>query len=171
MHYITSLTALSNYGVKKLIAPWNSLLPDYQQVEIPETIVWSKQSKSVFFIGIFALIFTCLFFWTTSSRLSTYIWIFVLQVHQFSVGDLVQILDSVQQVKDFQKGHGEWTDNMRTVSSHHVLQTYIIGVGYWKIGSWVQMSSRPRQDRVSNFHFIVSRKDQLCFNPLHSVSN
>ena len=38
------------------------------------------------------------------------------QVQQFSVGDIVKVTDVVALVKDLQKGHGEWADNMRTVS-------------------------------------------------------
>ena len=40
----------------------------------------------------------------------------VVQVHQFAVGNAVQIQEDVKQVKDYQKGHGEWTDNMHMVS-------------------------------------------------------
>lgn len=38
------------------------------------------------------------------------------KVQQYSVGDIVEISDNVQKVKDLQKGHGEWTENMKNVS-------------------------------------------------------
>lgn len=40
----------------------------------------------------------------------------VEQVHVFAVNDCVKVSDNIHQVKEFQKSHGEWTENMKTVS-------------------------------------------------------
>lgn len=51
------------------------------------------------------------------------------KVQQFSVGDYVQISDSIQAVKDLQKGHGEWTENMKAALGKvgKVLKVYVDG--------------------------------------------
>ncbi|CAH1773486.1 unnamed protein product [Owenia fusiformis] len=51
------------------------------------------------------------------------------KVQQFQVGDVVKIVDDVQRVRDFQVGHGEWTDNMRTAlnKTGRVLKVYTDG--------------------------------------------
>lgn len=39
-----------------------------------------------------------------------------IKVHVFAVNDCVRISDNIHQVKEMQKSHGEWTENMKTVS-------------------------------------------------------
>ncbi len=39
------------------------------------------------------------------------------------MGDIVRISDNIQQVKELQKDHGEWNDNMRAVSASYSLYT------------------------------------------------
>lgn len=39
-----------------------------------------------------------------------------VKVHVFAVNDCVRISDNIHQVKEMQKSHGEWTENMKTVS-------------------------------------------------------
>lgn len=39
------------------------------------------------------------------------------KVNRFSVGDIVTLITDVDVVKKLQKGHGEWIDAMRNVSS------------------------------------------------------
>jgi len=39
---------------------------------------------------------------------------------EFKVNDPVKISDNIHQVKEKQKGHGEWTDNMKSVSYHYL---------------------------------------------------
>jgi E3 ubiquitin-protein ligase mind-bomb len=48
--------------------------------------------------------------WTISPHALT-------KVSSFSVGDYVRVNNDEEIVKNLQKGHGEWTDNMRAVSS------------------------------------------------------
>lgn len=38
------------------------------------------------------------------------------QIQLFEVGDYVKIKDDLRLVKQLQKGHGEWTENTKTVS-------------------------------------------------------
>lgn len=38
------------------------------------------------------------------------------QIQLFEVGDYVKIKDDLHLVKQLQKGHGEWTENTKTVS-------------------------------------------------------
>jgi E3 ubiquitin-protein ligase mind-bomb len=40
----------------------------------------------------------------------------LVKVLSHSVGDYVRISNDEEIVKNFQKGHGEWTDNMKCVS-------------------------------------------------------
>lgn len=38
------------------------------------------------------------------------------KIQLFEVGDFVKIKDDLRLVKQLQKGHGEWTENTKTVS-------------------------------------------------------
>lgn len=37
------------------------------------------------------------------------------KVNSFNVGDVVTLIDDIEKVKQLQKGHGEWIDNMKNV--------------------------------------------------------
>lgn len=41
----------------------------------------------------------------------------VTKVTQFSVGDVVRIIDDIAMVHDLQEGHGGWVDDMALVST------------------------------------------------------
>ena len=43
------------------------------------------------------------------------------KVHVFNVDDMVKVSDNAHVVKEKQKGHGEWTESMRTVSYEYNL--------------------------------------------------
>ena len=42
--------------------------------------------------------------------------LFCFQIHSFSKGDVVEILEDVNSVRELQEGHGGWNDDMLVVS-------------------------------------------------------
>lgn len=47
---------------------------------------------------------------------------------RYKVGDLIKISSDIQKVKDLQRGHGEWTDNMKGVFTVLSDLSFITGV-------------------------------------------
>ena len=44
------------------------------------------------------------------------------------MGDFVRIIEQAQKVKELQKNHGEWTDNMKPVSIYHNITRFVINI-------------------------------------------
>ena len=47
----------------------------------------------------------------------------MFKVHKYAVGDYVRVSNDLAAVRTRQEGHGEWTDNMRAVSTFQFPKT------------------------------------------------
>lgn len=45
---------------------------------------------------------------------------YILQIHSFTQGEAVKILEDVNNVRDLQEGHGGWNDEMQAVGFNNI---------------------------------------------------
>ena len=126
----------SNHGSRRHSSPVSRV---FEQMDVPSGRIDQGQWLDFQISDKFNYIRELHHNWTMNNRLSRLFccvllfklcvcdrWFLILKVPRFEIGDSVKISDDLQVVSTLQRGHGEWTENMKLVRRGHHFFSMII---------------------------------------------